>query len=111
LDAVARLDAHASLRARAASPYPAKELQLGTEALGLPCGQPRERGPLDAAGKAEEVLDHGGVAGLPTGDVPLEDDRGEPVRRSVDGRRQARGTGAHDGELVMRARGRRQRIP
>src|SRR5882762_10489077 len=40
LDAVARLDAHASLRARAASPDPAKELQLGTKALGLPCGQP-----------------------------------------------------------------------
>ena len=77
---------------------------MGTEPLRLPAGEPRELRATDPAGEAEEVLDLRRVRRLPTGHVALEHDGPQAVGRGVDGRRQARRTGADDREVVVARR-------
>src|SRR4029450_5104232 len=51
-----------------------------TDLLRLAARPARELGAAYAVGKAEEVLDHRGVRGLPARNVAFEDDRRETVR-------------------------------
>ena len=65
----------------------------------------RELVPGDARRKAEVVLDPRRRTGLTAGRLPLDDDRPQALRRSVDRGGQARGTRADDDGVVLRALG------
>ena len=58
----------------------------------------------DAGREAEVVLDPRGGAGLAAGRLALDHDRPQPLRRAVDGRRQAGRAGADDHRVVLGGR-------
>ena len=96
--------AHRGARRQRAADDAAEQDQLGAEALRLATGQPCQLGAADALREAEEVLDQRGVRRLSARDVAVEDDGRQAVGGGVHGRRQTRGAGADDRQVVVVAR-------
>ena len=88
--AVAQLEGDAP-GAVAPVPSTACRRRSSAPALRLAPGKPGQLGAADSLGKAEEVLDHRGVGGLPAGHLALEDHGREAVACRVDRRREACG--------------------
>ena len=59
----------------------------------------------DARRESKVVLDAAGIASLASRPIAVEQNRGQPFGGRVDGRRESRRTGAHDGHVVHRALG------
>ncbi len=79
---------------------PAGDDELDAEALGLLDGPPGELTSVHAVRKAGIVLDHRAVADLPAGDLLLDDDSVQSLRRRVNRGRDASGSAADDCEVV-----------
>ena len=75
--------------------------QLGAEPARLVGRAPGEVGPGEPGREAEVVLDAAGLARLSAGRLALDEHRLEPLRRAVDGGRQAGGPAADDDEVVV----------
>ncbi len=88
-----------------------QKVELRAELLRLAPGQPGELRPADPVGEAEVVLDHRGVRSLAPGDVAIEDDGREAIRRRVHGRREPSRTCPDHGDVVAVAARRRDPAP
>jgi hypothetical protein len=83
----------------------ARHEDLGAEPSRLLQRPARKLVPGHARREAEVVLDSGGGAGLAAGRLPLDDDRLQPLRRSVHRGGQSRRARADDHGVVLRDRG------
>ena len=80
--------------------------KLGAKPLRLRHGAPRQLAAADAGRKPEVVLDPRTGARLPARRVPVEQQRPQPFRRAVHGRREPGRAGADDHQVVQVERGR-----